>query len=246
MANTPTTNLSYNKPAAGDRGWGTTMNANLDAIDTDLGSEHKDGGAHGPKVTITQTADDNALTISQTTAASANVVVITNTGSGDAIQIDQDGNGVVLDINKTHTGSAIIIDITNGGSGADISGNSGNWSVDPSGDAFFNRVQQNQQTVNVDATATAATVNFASGNQAVVNLANTSSCAITLSGTQNGEFYTVLLVQSTDGGHAVTWVNTIRWPDGVEFAETTSASATDLVRFATINSQIYGSGQNFS
>lgn len=34
MANTPTTYYSLNKPAIGDSGWGATMNANLDGIDT--------------------------------------------------------------------------------------------------------------------------------------------------------------------------------------------------------------------
>ena len=96
MASTPTTNLAYDKPAIGDRGWGTTMNDNLDAIDTDVGTEHISGGAHGPKVTIVQTANDNVLTVSQTTAATAVVINITNSGTG----ADISGNSANWTISK--------------------------------------------------------------------------------------------------------------------------------------------------
>lgn len=89
MASTPTTNLGLDKPADGDRGWGTTMNDNLDTIDTDLGSEHTSGGGHGPKVTVTQTGNDNALVVNSTsTDSTADVLTVTNSGSGGSLVIE--------------------------------------------------------------------------------------------------------------------------------------------------------------
>lgn len=43
---TTTTNLGLTKPATGDRGWGVTMNANLDALDGWLGRLRAAGAIH--------------------------------------------------------------------------------------------------------------------------------------------------------------------------------------------------------
>jgi hypothetical protein len=85
MTNTPTGNFGYDKPDIGSRGWGTTQNSNLDAIDTDLGVEHRSDsgnhGKHGPKVTITQTNADDALVITKSTST-GDAIIISNSGSG--------------------------------------------------------------------------------------------------------------------------------------------------------------------
>ena len=47
MANTPTTNFAYNKPAEGDSDWDTTINGNWDLLDADLIAEHEADGTHG-------------------------------------------------------------------------------------------------------------------------------------------------------------------------------------------------------
>ena len=96
MASTFTANLNYEQPGDGDADWGTALNNNLDQIDTDLGSEHVSGGAHGPKVTIDQPNADNALVI------------------------DHGATAVAIDINKT-AGDGNVLDITNSGVGASIS-----------------------------------------------------------------------------------------------------------------------------
>jgi hypothetical protein len=87
MTNTPTSNFGYNKPSLGSRGWGVpTLNDNLDAIDADLATEHRSDvgnhGKHGPKVTVTQTGNDNALTVTKTDAGAADAIVVNNSGSG--------------------------------------------------------------------------------------------------------------------------------------------------------------------
>jgi hypothetical protein len=121
MPNTPTTNFGYNKPATGDSGWGDTWNDNLDDLDSDFSAEHRysisNRGKHGPKVTIEQTSNDNALVIDH----------------------NPTGSAIAIDINHTSTGSGNIIDITNSGSGVDIDGHASLWQVSPNGQARFAR-----------------------------------------------------------------------------------------------------------
>lgn len=170
MSSTPTTNLSYNKPAVGDRGWGTTMNANLDAIDADLGTEHTSGGGHGPKVTVTQTGDDNALVVNSTnTSATNNAVVVSNSGTGRAISITNDGEGEAVFIDQNATGAHRGLRIDN----------------DSSGDAF--EINQNGNGIVVDInktnTGTATFADLTNGGTGIglrLQSTNTDSSAICL------------------------------------------------------------------
>jgi hypothetical protein len=108
--------------------------------------EHNSDGTHGPKVTITQTAADNALNISKTHTGGGDVVNITNnstascidimhnniaavgpaigidnsSSSADGISIVQIGNRAAININKTHTGSFDVFKIQNAGTGDGI------------------------------------------------------------------------------------------------------------------------------
>ncbi len=88
MASTPTANFGYSKPAVGDRGWGTTMNTNLDDIDTHIAAEHRSDsgneGKHGPNVTIV------------------------NATSGITLDIDQDVNAAAVNIDSEATSNPLI------------------------------------------------------------------------------------------------------------------------------------------
>jgi hypothetical protein len=102
MTNTPTSNFGYDKPAPGDRGWGApTLNDNLDAIDADLATEHRSDtgnhGKHGPKVTITQTGNDNVLIVTKTDTGTADTIVVNNSGSGWDIKGTTGAWGVTQD-----------------------------------------------------------------------------------------------------------------------------------------------------
>ncbi len=74
-------------------------------------------GVHGPKVTITQTANDNALLIDKQGVGSGSVIDITNAGIAPSILVTQNSNAIALDINKTNTGNARVVTINNSGSG---------------------------------------------------------------------------------------------------------------------------------
>ena len=120
MANTPTTYYAINKPASGDTGWGTTMNADMDTIDTALygmaqlagrsGGQtlyggtaanedlHLKGTAHGTKTTsyVTLQADGGYVGIGTTAPLSKLNVVDTSSSSPRGIlstQISTDTNG---------------------------------------------------------------------------------------------------------------------------------------------------------
>jgi hypothetical protein len=60
VASTPTSHFAWNKPAQGDADWGTTMNDNLDDLDTTLFVEHDADGKHTKGVTLIQSTDDVA------------------------------------------------------------------------------------------------------------------------------------------------------------------------------------------
>lgn len=121
MASTPTSNFEYDKPAAGDRGWGTTMNSNLDSIDSHLAAEHRSDagneGKHGPQVTIlNDSASGVALTIDQTsTASSSNAVSITNSSTGIALNIIQDGDSPIAELTQNGLEQGLKVGRTDSG-----------------------------------------------------------------------------------------------------------------------------------
>ena len=95
MANTPTDNFAWDKPAVGDRGWGVTWNNNLDAIDLDFSIEHRYGsgndGKHGPQVTIVQPNDAEALIITKSGTGAGSAMTLANQGTGMGIAVTQTG-----------------------------------------------------------------------------------------------------------------------------------------------------------
>jgi len=118
MASTPTDNFGYDKPAAGDRGWGTTMNTNLTNLDVHLAAEHRSSsgneGKHGPNLTILNSNSTPALDITQS-AGSAVAVNITNstTTAGDMLSINcNSSTGSAVSVTSTHTNNYVtLIDI---------------------------------------------------------------------------------------------------------------------------------------
>jgi hypothetical protein len=66
------------------------------------------------------------------------------------------------------------------------------------------------QPIAVASGDTSKTVAFTSGNIAKVTMSNTSSCQFTLSGTQDGGTYTVMLLAS-GSDRAFSWATTIEW-----------------------------------
>jgi len=177
MSNTPTANFAYNKPAIGDRGWGTTWNANLDSIDSDFAEEHRSAvgqrGKHGPKVTILQTSTNNALVIdhsgtgsqivvdiNKTGTNSGNVIDVLNSGTGTGILVTQAGAATVLDIQKTNTSSGVGINVANSGIGfgvfiTQVGNNSALHIVqDGSDEAFSISQNTNNRAINVSKTNT--------------------------------------------------------------------------------------------
>lgn len=214
MASTFTPNLNYEKPGDGDPDWGTAWNANADALDTDIGTEHKDGGAHGPKVTIDQTNDDSALTVSQTTAATTAVITVVNSGTGDAVTIDQvgasnalmltqDGAGAAFDVTKNHTGSNNLMVLRNFGTGRGIS-----LANDGEGEAVF--VDQNAtgslNAVRVDNAGTGDGVQI---NQAVAGVAlhinhSANANSIHIEATPSGSSIAVVNIDNSTGGAAIS------------------------------------------
>ena len=79
--------------------------------------EHIDTtGVHGPKVTITQSNNDNALVVNETSVSSNNALVVNNSGTGAGIQINQVGNGNALAITKTSTdaNSTVLVTVSSG------------------------------------------------------------------------------------------------------------------------------------
>lgn len=94
--------------------------------------EHNADGTHGPKVTVTQTNDDNALLITHdgnSTAAlhidkasgNANCLEINNTGSGHGISVTSsgDGEGIRIVHDTTSSSDALNVDY-NGGTGTAV------------------------------------------------------------------------------------------------------------------------------
>jgi len=91
--------------------------------------EHKTTGAHGPRVNITQTGNDNALAITKTsTDASSAVAVgvssgsgpglyVDNSGTGNCVRIIQNGANRALDIYQNAVGHGIQVTKTNVGAG---------------------------------------------------------------------------------------------------------------------------------
>ena len=80
-------------------------------------SEHDSvTGGHGPKVTIIQSNNDNALVVNETSASSNNALVVNNSGTGAGIQINQVGNGNALAITKTSTdaNSTVLVTVSSG------------------------------------------------------------------------------------------------------------------------------------
>lgn len=73
-------------------------------------------GAHGPKVTITQSNADNALTIDKTSTGTGSAVFIEDSGSSAAVQIEKPGEGTALSISKDSTDAEDAVVIDNSGS----------------------------------------------------------------------------------------------------------------------------------
>lgn len=180
---TTTTTYGYTKPDFGDTGWNTPLNNNWDLLDADLSAEHKSTGAHGPKVTISQTGNDNVLTVAQTTAATADVITITNSGSGIGLSITQAGSAVGAFINKTNTDGGNCLSIDNAGTGDGLEINPGTG-------------------VAIDINATSA-----SSSSTVIDIIN-SGTGTGLSITQVGSATGVLIDKTnTDGGNCLTILN---------------------------------------
>jgi hypothetical protein len=143
MVSTFTPNLGYEKPGDGDSNWGTAWNSNADIIDIDLGTEHKSGGAHGPKVTIEQTNADNALVINHnngsavgvdvnrtTTSGTTDVIHIDNSSGGASLHLTQDttvnNNALYIEMGVTQTsslGACLELELSHRGRGILINGN---------------------------------------------------------------------------------------------------------------------------
>jgi len=70
--------------------------------------QHYPSGAHGPKVTVNQTTNDNALLITKG-AGVADVVNITNSGSGVGVHVGQVGIGLGMSIQKVAAGTALHV-----------------------------------------------------------------------------------------------------------------------------------------
>lgn len=79
--------------------------------------QHKTDGTHGPKVTITQTAADNALVVNQVGAATAVSLVCGSTNSGRALDISQAAAQNAVSITKSHTGGGHALNLNNSGTG---------------------------------------------------------------------------------------------------------------------------------
>ena len=74
-------------------------------------SEHDSvTGGHGPKVTIIQSNNDNALVVTETATSASNVLVVNNNGTGAGIMIAQTGNGKALRIAQSGADNAIYIE----------------------------------------------------------------------------------------------------------------------------------------
>jgi len=134
MSNTPTTNFAYNKPAIGDRGWGVTWNANLDSIDSDFAEEHRSvtgqRGKHGPKVTILQTSNNNALVIDHSGATAIGIDINKTAGSGNLVDIDNDGTGNAILITQDGIATAVQLTQNTTGKGLRVSQNGNNYGIE--------------------------------------------------------------------------------------------------------------------
>jgi len=89
--------------------------------------EHTTDGHHGPKVTITQTATDNALVISKNNAGSA-VQISCGSGAGNALNITQLGAANAVSIINNGTGVGVSIDQTGSGNGLVVTKSAGDGS----------------------------------------------------------------------------------------------------------------------
>lgn len=88
--------------------------------------QHTVAGEHGPKVTITQSANDNALAITKGGSSSAVAITITGPTAGKGISITSASN-VSQALEVQQNGNADAITITNSGAGNDIT--AGNWNI---------------------------------------------------------------------------------------------------------------------
>jgi len=82
--------------------------------------QHTLTGEHGPKVTITQTAADNALVVTQQGNAVAINLMCGSTNSGRAFDITQAAAMDVVTISKSHPGVGVCLTVNNSGAGTGV------------------------------------------------------------------------------------------------------------------------------
>lgn len=88
---------------------------------------------------------------------------------------------------------------------------------------------------NIGNTGTAATINLANGNFVTATL--TDNCTFTFTtGLSSGAIsFTLLLTNDATPGRSIVWPPTVKWPGSSVPTRTTSANATDIYTFFTLN-----------
>ena len=93
------------------------------------------------------------------------------------------------------------------------------------------------ETINdIGNTGTAATINLANGNFVTATL--TGNCTFTFTtGLSSGAIsFTLLLTNDATPSRSIVWPTSVKWPNSSVPVRTTTANATDVYTFFTLNS----------